>query len=97
MKAKIMLAQASMYQNNNKRSLKSSKQHSYEVKHKKYQKCNPRHGKQTYPNTAEMNVPTTPRCNMGCQSRKVNVRNELCSVCFMTFDKVEDVMHMPQM
>jgi len=69
-----------MYQNDSEHSLKSSKQHSYESKHKKCPKCNTRHRKQAYPKTTELNVPRNPRCNVGCQSYKVDVRNELYSI-----------------
>jgi len=96
MKTEMVLVQAIMYQNDIKRSLKSSRQHSYEAKHKKHQKCNRRHEKQAHPKTDVLNVPMTPRCNMGCQSYKVTMRNKLCSVRFMCFDKIEDVTHMPQ-
>ena len=92
----IMLVQASMYQNDNKHSLKSGKQHSYEAKRKKRHKCNTRHEKRTYPKTTELNVPTTPRCNVGCQSYKVDVSNELYSVWLRIFDKIEFAIRMPQ-
>jgi len=94
MKTEIVLVQDSMYQNNSKHSLKSRRQCSYEAKHKKRQKCNTRHGKWPYPKTTELNVPTTPRCDVGCQIYKVDVRNELYSVQLMSFDKIEVVTHM---
>jgi len=80
MQTERMLVQASIHVNDNKCSLKSSRQHSYKVKHKKHQKWNTRNEKWDYQKIDEMNVPTTPRCNVGCQSWKVNVRNELCNV-----------------
>lgn len=60
------------------------------------QKCNTRHEKWAYLKTAELNVLMTPRCNVGFQSYKVDVRNELCNVWFLSFGKIEDVMRMPQ-
>jgi len=95
-KTKMVLEKASLYQNDRKYSLTSRKKHSYEVKHKKRQKCNTRHGKRAYPKTVELNVLTAPRCNVGCQRCKVNVMNELYNVRFMSFDKIEDAMCMPQ-
>ena len=95
-KIETVLVQASMYQSDSKCSLKSSRQCSYEAKHKKRQKCNTRHGKQAYPKSLELNVPTTPRCDVVCQSCKVYVRNELCNVRFMSFVKIEVVTHMAQ-
>lgn len=29
---------------------------------------------------AELNVLKTPRCSVGCQSSKIDVRNELCNI-----------------
>ena len=80
MKTETVLIQAIMYQNDNKRSQKSRRQHSYKEKHKKRQKCNTRHGKWAYPITNESNVPKSPRCDVGCQSYKVDVRNERCGM-----------------
>ncbi len=60
-----MLGQASIHVNDNERSKKSRKQYSHKRKHKKRQKGNTRHGKQAYPKTAELNVPTAPRCKVG--------------------------------
>lgn len=79
MKTEIVLIQASMYQNDDKRPLKSITQCPYEEKHKNRQKCNTSHGKWAYPKTTKLNVPTTPRCDVGCQGYKVDVRNELCA------------------
>jgi len=96
MKIEMVLAQASMYQNDNKRSLKSSRQCSYEAKHKNRQKCNTRYRKWAYPKTTELNVTTTPICDVGCQSYKVDVRNEHCSIGLMSFDQIEVVTCMLQ-
>ena len=96
MKTKTVLVQASMYKKDNNHSLKSSRQHSYEEKHKKFQKCNARHGKQDYPKTTELNVPIAPRSDVGCQNCKVDVRNEICSVRLMIFDKIKVVTCMPK-
>ena len=96
MQIETMLVQASKYQNDSNRSLESSRQHSYKEKHKKCQKCNTRHGKQDYPKTIELNVPRNPRCDVGCESYKVDFRNELCSVQFMSFNKLEYVTCMHQ-
>lgn len=60
MKTETVWVQDSMYQNDNKRSLKSSRQHSYEAKHKRHQKFNTSHGRQGYPKIAEVNVPMSP-------------------------------------
>lgn len=79
-KAKIVLVQANMYQNDSKFSLKLSIQCSYEAKHKKGQKCNTRHERRAYYKTAELSEPTTPRCDVGWQRCKVDVRYELYSV-----------------
>lgn len=49
----------------------------------------------SYLETTKLNVPTNPRCNVGFQSCKVNVRKELCRIRFMSFDEAEFVMHMP--
>jgi hypothetical protein len=95
-KTETELGQASIYVNDSKHSKKSSKQYSHKRKHKKRQKCNTRHGKRAYPKTAELNVPTAPRCDVGCQSYKVDVRNELCSIRLMSFDNIEVVTRMPQ-
>lgn len=95
-KTKTVLVKAIMYQNNSKNSLKSSRHHSYEVKQKKHQKCNTRHGRQAYPKTIKRNVLTNPRCDVGCQSFKVDVRNEIYNVEFMSFDKIEEVTCTPQ-
>lgn len=62
----MMLVKASMYKNNKKRSLKSRRQHSYEAKQKKCQKCNTLHGMGAYPKTTELNVTTAPKCGVGC-------------------------------
>lgn len=94
-KTEVMLGQASMNQNNRKHSLKSSRQHSYKAKHKKCQKWNARYEKRAYPKTNELNVPTNPRCNVGCQSCKIDVRNELCIIQLMSFDKIEVATRMP--
>jgi len=51
---------------------------------------------QTYPETTKMKVSKTPGCNLGCQSYKVDLRNELYSIQFMSFDKIEVMTHMPQ-
>ena len=91
MKTKMVLVQARMYQNNNKHSLKSRRKHSYDVKHKKRQKCNTSHGKWAYPKTVDLSVPTSPRCDVGCQRCKVDVRNELCGIKLMSFDNIEVV------
>jgi len=95
-KTKTVLEQASMCQKVRKHSLKSSRQNSYETKHKKHKKCNTRHGKRAYPKTTELNVLTSPRCDVECQHFKVDVRNELCTIQLMSFDNIEVVMCMPQ-
>lgn len=98
-KTEMVLIQASMHQRDKKRSLKSSIQHSYEVKHKMCQKHSVRHEKWAYPKRVELNVLTTPICNdvmWDVKVRKVDVMNELCSVQLMSFDKIEVVTHMPQ-
>ena len=94
MKIETELGQAIIYVNDNKRSMKSSKQYSYKRKHKKRQKCSTRHGKRAYPKIAELNVLTALRCDVGCQSYKVDVRNEVCNVRLMIFDNIEVVMCM---
>ena len=43
-----------------------------------------------------MDVPKTPKCDVGCQCDKIDVRNELCNIWQMSFDKIEVMMHMPQ-
>ena len=96
MKTETKLGQASIYVNNNKRSNKSSKQYSYKQKHKKRHKCSTRHGKRAYPKTTELNVLTIPRCDVGCQSYKIDMRNELCNVRLMSFDNIEVVTCMPR-
>ena len=58
-KNEMVVRQANIHVNDSKRSNKSSKQYSYKQKPKKRQKCNTRHGKQAYPKTVELNVPTT--------------------------------------
>jgi len=95
-KNKMVLVKASMHVNESNYSLKSSRHHSHKAKHKKRQKRSVSHEQWTYPKKAELDVQTTPRCIMGCQSYNVNVRNELCNVRLMSFDKIEDVMHIPQ-
>ena len=75
MKLEIVLGQASIHVNDRKRSKKSSKHYLHKRKHKKWHKCNTRHGKRAYPKIVELNVPTTPRCDVRCQSCKVDVRN----------------------
>lgn len=95
-KTETELGQASIHVNNSKRSKKLSKQYSYKWKHKKRQKCNTRHGKWAYPKTAELKVATTPRRDVGYQSCKVDVRNELCNVWLMSFDNIEVVTRMSQ-
>lgn len=85
-----------LHQNDNKNSLKLSRYPSHEEKHKKLQKHNTIHEKWAYPETTELNVSTTPRCNVECQRCKVDVRNELYSIQFMSFDKIKVVTHMPQ-
>jgi len=95
-KTEMVLVQVSMYQNDSMHSLKSSRKHSYEVKQKKRQKCNTRHGRWAYPKTTKLNVLMNPTYYVGRQSYKVDVRNELCSVWLMSFDKIEDVTCMPQ-
>ena len=52
---------------------------------------NARHEKRACPETTELNVPMNPRCNVGCQSYKVDVRNEFYNVQFMSFDQIEVV------
>jgi len=47
-KTETVLGQANIHVNNNKRSLKSSKQYSHKWKHKKQQNCNRRHEKRVY-------------------------------------------------
>ena len=91
------LGQASTYVNENQHSKKSRKQYSYKRKDKKRQKCSIRYGKRAYPKTAELNVSTAPRCDVGCQSYNVAVRNKICSVWMMSFDNIEVVTCMPQM
>ena len=95
MKIEMVLVQDSMYQNNNKRSLKLRRQRSYKAKHKKCQKCNTRHENQAYPKTVQLNVPTTSRCSAGCHRCKVDVRNELYNIHLMRFDQIEVVTCMP--
>jgi len=85
-----------MYQNDNENSLKSSKQHSYEAKHKKCQKCNAGHENQAYLKINELNVPKNPRCNVGYYSHKVNAINEIYNILLMSFDKIEVAMSMVQ-
>ena len=94
--AETKLGQANIYVNDNKHSKKSSKQYSHKRKHKKRQKCSTRHGKQAYPKTTELNAPTAPRCDVGCQRCKADVRNELCNVQMMSFDNIEVVTRMPR-
>jgi len=90
------LGQARILVNDNRRSKKSSKQHPHKRIHKKRQKRSTRHGKQAYPKTTELNVPTAPRCDVGCQNYKVDVMNELYSVWLMSFDNIKVVTCMPQ-
>ena len=92
----MVLLQANIYQNDRKRSLKSSKQCSHKAKHKKQQKRSARHEKQTYPEKTKLKVPKTLGCNVGSQSCKVDVRNDLCGIQFMNFDKIKVMTHMPQ-
>ena len=93
-KTEMVLVHTRMYQNNSKHSLKSSRQHSYEAKHKKFQKCNIGHGKKAYPKNVELSMPTAPRCDVGCQSCKVDVRNDLCIIQLMRFHNIEVVTRM---
>ena len=79
-KTETELEQASIHVNDSKHSKKSRKQYSYKRKAKKRQKCNINQGNQAYPKATDMNVPTAPRCDVGCQSCKVDVRNELYNV-----------------
>jgi len=44
----------------------------------------------------KLKVPKTPRCNVGCQRCNINVRNELYSVRYISFDKIKVMKHMPQ-
>ena len=76
--------------------MKLIRQHSHKAKHKKRQKHNARHEKKNYLETTKLEVLKTPRCNVGCQSYKIDVRNELCSVCFISFDKIEVKTCMPR-
>jgi len=48
------------------------------------------------PKIVELNVPTAPRCDVGRQSCKVDVRNELSNVWLMGFDNIKAVMRMPR-
>jgi len=95
-KTEAVLLKANIHKNERKHSLKSSKQHSHEAKHKKQQKRSTRHEKRAYHETTELNVLTSLRCNVGCQSYKVNVRNEICIIWLMSFYKIEVVTYMPQ-
>jgi len=95
-KYEIELGQAIIYANDIKRSKKSRKWYSHKQKHKKRQKCSTRNGNWAYPKTVELNVSTTPRCDVGCQSCKDDVRNELCSIRLMSFDNIEVVMRLPR-
>ena len=94
-KTDTVLVQAIMHVNDRKHSKKSSKEYTYKRKIKRQQKCSIRHGKQAYAKTTELNVPTAPRCDVGCQSCKVDVRNELCSIRLMSFGNIDVVTHMP--
>jgi len=91
-----MLLQANIHQKHRKHSFKSSRQHSHKVKHKKQQKRSARHEKHTYPKTTKLKVSKTPGFNVGCQSCKIYVGNDLCNVCFMSFDNIEVMTRMPQ-
>ena len=95
-KTETVLVQASMHVNESKHSRKSRKQYSQMRKHKKREKCSTRHGKRAYQKITELNVLTSPRCDVGCQSYKVDARNELCSIRLMSFDNIEVLTHMPQ-
>ena len=76
-KTETVLVQANMHANDSKHSQKSSKQHSHKPKHKKRHKRCKRQVKRTYPKIAEMDVSKTPGCVVGCQSSKIDVKNEL--------------------
>jgi len=95
-KTKIVLLQANMHQNDSKCSLKPSRKHLHKEKYKKRLKRSKRHENQTYPENFELNVLKTPRCNVGCQSSKVDVRNGLCIVEWMSFYKIKVMTCMPQ-
>lgn len=90
------LGQPRIHVNNSRHSKKSRKQYSHKRKHEKRQKCSIRHGKRAYPKTAELNVQTAPRYDVGCQSCKVEVRNEICNIRLMSFYNIKVVMCMPQ-
>jgi len=65
-KTEIVLLKANIHQNDIQRSLKSSRQQSHKEKQKKRQKGSTRHEREAYPKIVELNVPTTPRCNVRC-------------------------------
>lgn len=92
----MVLLQANIHQNDTKCSLKSSKQHLHKEKHKKRQKCSGSHEKKTYPKITKLKVPKAPGCDVGCQSCKINVRNEIFNVWFISFDKIKVMMRMPK-
>jgi len=96
MKIETKRGQAIIYLNDNMHSKKSRKQPSHKQIHKKRLKCSTGHGKQAYPKTTELNVPTASRCDVGYQRYEVDVRNDLCNVRLMSFDNIEVMTIMPQ-
>lgn len=95
MKTEKVLLQANIHQNGSKCSLKSSRHYSHKAKQTKQQNHNERHEKWASPKTIELSVSTNSRCNVGCQSCKFDVRNELCSIRLMSCNRIEVVMCMP--
>lgn len=77
MKIEMVIVKANMHAHDIKRSQKSSRQHSHKSKHKKQHKCYKRQVKKTYPRIIELDVLKTPRCIVGCQRSKIDVKNEL--------------------
>lgn len=67
-----------------------------QAKTQKVTKMQHKSWKANLPKTAELNVLTTPKCDVGCPSCKNNVRNELCNVWLMIFYNIEVATRMPQ-